>query len=392
MKDAESMFDELKEIRRGLHENAEVGFKLDKTMGFIFEKLQEYGYEPKRYDKTGIVATVGQESEKCFLLRADSDALPIKEKSGEKFACKKGNMHACGHDLHTAMLLGAAKILKKREKELTGGIKLLFQPAEEILSGAKAAIDAGVLEKPKVVGAFSLHVTTGVSLDCGQVIVPKSGVGAPAADFFKIEVKGKSCHGSAPQNGVDCALVCSQILIALQTIIAREIPPSDTCALTVGRISSGKAANVIAGDGILEGTLRAFDESTREKMKRRLKEIVNGIAKSFQAKASVEFTSGCPALVNDKELTKYAYEKACELLGKEQVFSAEAWGESNKELGGSEDFAYIAKEAPAVMLAVGAGAREDGYEYPLHHEKVRFDEKALPIGAALYAHLALNFF
>ncbi len=393
LKDAENLFDELKEIRRFLHENAEIGFDLKKTTTLIEEKLKEYGYETKRVGKSGVLACVGErlKTEKSVLLRADIDGLPIKEKSGEKYACKSGNMHACGHDLHATALLGSAKILKEREKELKGEVKLLFQPAEEILSGAKAVISDGVLESPKVGCAFSLHVATGIDLPCGAVVVPKSGIGAPAADFFKIKVKGKGCHGSSPQNGVDTALVCSNILIALQTIIAREIPPSETSALTIGRISAGTTANALASDGVLEGTLRAFDEKTREKMKKRLQEIANGVAKSFQAKASVEFTSGCPALVNDKELTKYAYEKARELLGKENVFSAEEWETGNKELGGSEDFAYIAKEVPAVMLAVGAGARKDGYEYPLHHEKVRFDERALPVCSALYSYFALKY-
>ena len=180
-------------------------------------------------------------------------------------------------------------------------------------------------------------------------------------------------------------------LIALQTVIAREIPPSETCALTIGRIVSGTTANAIASDGVLEGTLRAFDERAREKMKKRLKEISSGVAKSFQAKASVKFTSGCPALINDKELTKFIYGNAQELLGKERVISAEEFGNGNKELGGSEDFAYIAKEVPAVMLAVGAGARKDGYLYPLHHEKVEFDERALPVCSALYCWFALEY-
>ena len=394
LKDAENIFDELKEIRRFLHRNAEVGFDLKKTTAFIEEKLKEYGYEPKRVGKSGVIVCVGkrEKGEKAVLLRADMDGLPIKEKSGVPYACKSGSMHACGHDLHATALIGSAKILKEKEQELKGEVKLLFQPAEEILSGAKAVIADGVLENPQVGCAFSLHVATGIDLPCGAIIVPKGGVGAPAADFFKISVKGKGCHGSTPQNGADSALVCSQILIALQTVIAREIPPSETCALTIGRISSGTTANALASDGVLEGTLRAFDEGLREKMKKRLKEIVNGIAKTFQAKASVRFTSGCPALINDKELTKYAYERAQELLGKENVFSAESFGDGNKELGGSEDFAYIAKEVPAVMFAVGAGSRKDGYEYPLHHEKVKFDERALPVCSALYSYLALKYF
>ena len=394
LKDAKNIFDELKEIRRFLHANAEIGFELNKTTSYIETKLKEYGYQPKRVGKSGLLVCVGKgaSNKKAVLLRADMDGLPIKEKSGVSYACKSGNMHACGHDLHATALIGSAKILKEKEQELKGEVKLLFQPAEEILSGAKAVIADGVLENPQVGCAFSLHVATGIDLPCGAIIVPKGGVGAPAADFFKISVKGKACHGSTPQNGVDGALVCSQILIALQTVIAREIPPNETCALTIGRISSGMTANALASDGVLEGTLRAFDEGLREKMKKRLKEIVNGIAKTFRAKASVQFPSGCPALINDKELTKYAYERAQELLGKENVFSAEEFGQGNKELGGSEDFAYIAKEVPSVMLAVGAGARKDGYQYPLHHEKVKFDERALPVCSALYSYLALKYF
>lgn len=377
--------------RRFLHENAEVGFDLPKTAEFVEKTLQDMGYTPKRIAKNCLLATIGKPNEKgAFLLRADMDALPIKEKSGEKFACKTGNMHACGHDMHTAMLLGVARLLKDNETKLRSEIKLLFQPAEEILQGAKLAVESGVLEN--VYGAMMIHVTVDTPLKSGALVVSSGGVTAPAADYFKVQITGKGCHGSAPWNGVDALNAGAHILVSLQSISAREIPLSSPATLSVGTFHAGVAGNAIADKAIFSGTLRAFDEEMREKIKKRILEITKNVATAFRAKGKVAFEGGCPTLLNDSALSGFVETQARAILGKNAVYTSAslAGGETAKRNGGSEDFAYISQRVPSVMLALSAGATDEGYAYPLHHPKVRFNDDVLYIGTAVLAHTALN--
>ncbi len=389
MKESNRIAGEISAFRRKLHQNPEVGFSMDKTLKIVSEALTEMGYTPKKCGKAGLIATVG-EGERYFLLRADMDGLPIRERSGERFSSKNGNMHACGHDMHTAMLLGAAKLLKAREKELKGQVKLLFQPAEEILEGAKDVIEAGVLENPKPQGAFMAHVMTSVDLPVGSIVVA-SGTSAPAADFFTITVKGKGCHGSAPWNGIDALTASARIALGLEEISARELSVADPAVLTIGSLNAGTASNVIANEGVLKGTLRAFDENTRLRVKKRLEEVVQGVAKAFRVKAKVAYGGGCPTLVNDDALGTFTERTAKKILNGGLVFnSATLGGDTKKNSGGSEDFAYISHEVPSVMIAIAAGERKEGYDYPLHHPKVCFDEGALPVGAALYAGVAIE--
>lgn len=392
LKEAQALQKEIVAWRRYLHAHAETGFDLSQTAAFVEGKLREFGYTPERYGKSGLVATMSAMNGKSFLLRADMDALPIEERSGEPFACKTGNMHACGHDMHTAMLLGAAKLLKNHEADMQGNVKLLFQPAEELLEGAKNAVEKGVLQNPQVEGAMMMHVMTDVDLPAGTAVVASKGVSAPAADYFRIEIQGKSCHGSAPWNGVDALTAAAHTVIALQELAAREIPISDPAVLTVGSLQAGKAGNVIADSAVLQGTLRAFDENLRLQIKKRLKEISQKIAGAFRAKAKVTFQGGCPTLVNDGELSGFAEKVARSLLGERAVFtSAElSGGGTARKSGGSEDFAYISHEVPSAMIALAAGQTGKGYAYPLHHAKVRFDESVLCVGAALYAGIALE--
>ena len=386
-KAAKGLQKELVYIRRELHKRAEIGFDLPQTTEFVQEKLKEYGYAPKPCGKSGVVAEIGK-GEGALLLRADMDGLPITEKTGLNFACKTGRMHACGHDLHTAALLGAAKLLKENERELKGRIKLLFQPAEELLQGAKAMIDSGVLKNPKVEGAMMLHVLTATPFPTGNVVVA-TGISAPAADFFTIIVRGKSAHGAAAQTGVDALSVAAHILVALQEISARELSPASPAVLTIGKCVGGTAANVLADRVELSGTLRAFDEQTRLRVKRRMEEICKGIAKAFRAKVCVRYEGGCPCLVNDEKLSALALERLQKTLGKENALSmAELGGSVTQNSGGSEDFAYIAQVVPSVMIGLAAGDTADGYLYPLHNPKTSFDEAALCVGAATYASMA----
>lgn len=386
---SEEMKNELINVRRYLHENAETGFDLTKTVAFVKQKLTEYGCQFTDCGKNGIVCVIGKKEGKTILLRADMDALPMEEKTNLQYAGKNGNMHACGHDLHTAMLLGAAKILKSFEDELQGQVKLMFQPAEEVLAGAGNMIENGVLCAPDVDGAFMLHVLSGVPFESGTVIVSSEGVSAPAADYFTINVHGKSCHGSSPHLGVDALVIASHIVLALQEISSREMGMQDKAVLTIGCIRGGVASNVIADTVSMQGTLRSFSDELRETIKKRVTEISESVAKGYRGKADVTIENGCPTLVNDGELSQFTENALNELLGKEKVMNSAEFKDNS--LNGSEDFSYISHKVPAVMVALSAGEKKKGYNYSLHHPLVTFDEAVLPIGASIYSYMAIKY-
>jgi len=319
------------------------------------------------------------------------DALPITEETGLPYAGSNGKMHACGHDLHTAMLLGAAKLLKNHEAELSGQVKFMFQPAEEIFEGSLDMIHDGILENPRPDAAVMIHVSAGIPLPSGTVIVSSPGVSAPAADYFSIQVQGKGCHGSAPQNGIDPLTAAAHILIALQEIMAREIGSSEEAVLTIGSFHGGEVGNVIPDSAVLNGTIRTYDEKIRSFLKQRLTEIAQGIAASFRSAATVSFGSCCPTLVNHPELSERLAVILKDLLGNGRVFTtAQLGGGKPQRGGGSEDFAYITQEIPSVMLALAAGEPSKGYSYPQHHPKVMFDEDVLSTGAAVFAGIAYS--
>ncbi len=395
LREAEQLFDILVEERRTLHRNAEIGFDLCQTVSFVKQELTAIGLQPVDCGRAGVTALAGgRKPGKVFLLRADMDALPIREESDVTFASRNGHMHACGHDMHTAMLLGAARLLKAHEDEIEGTVKLMFQPAEEILEGARDMIEAGVLENPKADAALMIHVMAGMPLPAGTAVVAAPGVSAPAADYFEIKVQGKGCHGSMPNAGVDPLTAAAHILIGLQAIHARELALDERAVLTVGRMEAGNAANVIPDSVIMNGAIRAFDEETRNFIKQRTVEIAEGTAAIFRAKASVDFGSGCPALVNDSALAGCAESYVRELLGGGRVYSAAqlsiVGGGREAKPAGSEDFAYISQRVPSVMLALAAGESEKGYGYPQHHPMVKFDERVLPTGSAVYAYSAFR--
>lgn len=381
--------------RHYLHTHAETGFDLSQTLSYVMQELKNIGCTPIPCGKAGLIAEVsGKKEGKVFLIRADMDALPIKEEADVDFASENGNMHACGHDMHTAMLLEAARILKAHETEICGTVKLMFQPAEEILEGSKDMIQNGILENPKVDAGLMIHVMVGMPFPNGTAIVCDGGVSAPAADYFTIKIQGKGCHGAMPQKGVDPISVAAHIVIALQEIHARELAMCDEAVLTIGTIHAGKAANAIPDTAVLSGTLRAYDEEVRNKLKTRISELVAHTAAAFRAGATVEFDSGCPTLVNDADLSACVIRYIRELNGSQMAFtqgelSAKAGGQAAKSTG-SEDFAYISHEIPTIMLALASGHPDKGYCYPLHHPKVTFNEESLPIGAAIYAYTAMR--
>ncbi|MGN0436288.1 MAG: M20 family metallopeptidase [Wujia sp.] len=396
IKEASELKNTIVENRRYLHAHPGTGFDIEETFEYVKTELEKMGYKPEKCGKAGIVALAGgKKPGKVFLIRGDMDALPIREESGVEFASENGRMHACGHDMHTAMLLGAARILKQHEDEIEGTIKLMFQPAEEIFEGSHDMIQAGLLKNPDVDGALMIHVMAGMPFPAGTVVVSASGVSAPAADYFEIKVKGKGCHGSMPNTGIDPLTAAAHILIALQELHARELSMSNQAVLTIGTMNAGTAANVIPDVVVMGGSIRTFDEETRGFLKKRMTEISEGIAKSFRAEAEVTFGSGCPTLVNDSELSQCAYRYVKELLGEGHAFSVaelNALGGNNQssKSAGSEDFAYVSQEVPSIMLALAAGQPEKGYKYPQHHPMVKFDEEALDGGSAVYAYTAMR--
>ena len=395
LQEAAELRDCISRERRALHQNPETGFDISATLSFVKSELLDMGLQPMDCGKAGVVALVGgKKPGKVFLLRADMDALPITEEADVDFASQNGKMHACGHDMHTAMLLGAARLLKAHEDEIAGTVKLMFQPAEELFEGSHDMIQAGLLEHPKVDAALMIHVMAGMPFPAGTVIVSAPGVSAPAADYFEIKVQGKGCHGSMPNTGVDPLTAAAHILIAIQEIHARELAMDDRAVLTIGTMNAGTAANVIPDSVTMGGSIRTFDEQTRAFIKQRLAEISEGIARSFRGEASVSFGSGCPTLVNDRDLSVCCEQYVKDLLGSGKAFSvaelnAMSGGGSSKSAG-SEDFAYVSQEVPSIMLALASGQPEKGYGYPQHHPMVKFDEDALPVGSAVYAYTALR--
>lgn len=389
-REAKDIEQEIIGIRRHLHKNAEVGFEIPRTVQFVKDELEKAGCSCTPCGKNGIVVNIGKGGGRTFLLRADMDALPMKEETELDFACKNGNMHACGHDMHTAMLIGAAKILKKHESEIDGTVKLMFQPAEEIFSGSKNMIENGVLKSPDVDAALMIHVMAGLPLKTGSVVVSAGGVSAPAADYFTINIKGKGSHGSTPQQGIDALTIGAHTLIALQEIAARELGISEDAVLTVGKMEGGTAGNAIADSITMEGTLRTYDEEVREYVKKRICEITEGVANTFRGKGTVGFGNGCPTLKNDGTLSAEVEKYLVGLLGEEYVLTPQKMGGTANKSGGSEDFAYVSQEVPSLMLALAAGNSREGYVYSQHHPKVMFDEGVLPTGSAVLAYCAVQ--
>ena len=382
--------------RRYLHACPGTGFDISETVDYVRQTLVEIGYEPQDCGKAGLVALAGgKKPGKVFLLRADMDGLPIQEDTDLEFASKNGKMHACGHDFHTAMLLGAARLLKQHEDEIEGTVKLMFQPAEEIFEGAYDMIEAGVLTNPAVDAAFMIHSATTTPMPAGTLLINDPGVSASAADFFEIKIQGKGCHGSMPEDGIDPITVAAHTVLALQEIHARELGMYAHSVLTIGKINAGIANNVIPDSAVLAGSIRTLNEETRAFIKTRLQEIAEATAKTFRAEATVTFSSGCPTLQNDADMSQSTTKYAKELLGARGAFTfaelaALAGGKSSSSGGGSEDFAYVAQQVPSIMCMLCAGQPQNGYTFPQHHPKATFDEDALHKGSAIYAYEALR--
>ena len=406
-------------LRRRLHENAECAYQLERTVEIVTGELRALGIAYRIIGKGSIAARVGQ-GEYGVLLRADMDALHMKEETDLSFAPTDGRMHACGHDMHTAMLLFALNILKKKENDLAHEVRILFQAAEETLSGAADSIEAGILrpwdevgmiscendekckkllskaeKKPFIRAAYSLHSVVDVPIKCGTLIVPKGGVGAAASDFFRIDIEGRSSHGAVPHLGSDSLMALNSIYTALTTLAVRVAPRCDDALITVGRLSGGENANVICAHAEAEGTVRSYNDDTQRMLREQMATSTQQIGRAYGTEADLSFLGGAPTLKNDGDLASAAAHALRKIFPCGVLYADELSGsEVQRKSGGSEDFASFSHRIPSLLVGICAGDSREGYCYPLHHPKVRFDERALPIGALAYcalAHLSLPF-
>ena len=370
------------EKRRYFHMNPEPSFNEYDTSKVVQEELTKIGIPFEIFAKTGIIATIkGQNPGKTVLLRADMDALEVCEKNNVSYRSQKeGLMHACGHDGHIAMLLGAAHVLNEIKNDISGEIKLLFQPAEEIAKGAKAMI-----EESKIIdsidAAFAIHLWQGVPV--GKISL-ESGARMAAADLFSIKVKGKSGHGSMPHETIDAVVVASAIVMNLQHLVSRNTNPLDTLVVTVGKLTAGTRHNIIAGEALLEGTIRSFSDEVWKKVPEQIERVVKNTAAAYNAEAEIDLVRATPPLVNNQDISDILKASAEKLYGEEVVTKY-------KKTPGGEDFAYFTQAVPGALAFVGIRNDEKGINSPHHNETFDMDEEALEMGANLYAQFAIDF-
>lgn len=378
-KEAAQLQSQLVQWRRDLHRMPETGINLPQTMQYICDRLEEMQIPYKLHrDISCVEATIGS-GEKCFLLRSDVDALPVAEEADVPFRSANGCMHGCGHDLHGTILLGAAKLLKDHEQELEGTVKLLFQSGEEVFLGAKSAIAAGVLENPRVDAAFAMHVIA--MMPVGVLMTGKEAMSA--VDGFKITLIGHGGHGSMPETAVDPINAAVQVYLALQSLIAREIGGSEEAVLTIGQFAAGEASNIIPERAVLQGTLRTFREDVRQRLLKRIREVVAGVAMTYRCQYDYEELFSCASVITDDTLTA-AVEKSIRKITPQFHILGGAHGM------GSEDFAEITQKVPSSYYMMGAGPAEESKRLGQHNPKVEFNENVLGIGAAIYAQAAAD--
>lgn len=382
--DAEALADELTAIRRDLHMHPELGFQEFRTAGIVTEQLNALGYEVVTgVGKTGVVGLLpgGQPGDRTVLLRFDMDALPIQDAKDATYRSQTpGVMHACGHDAHVAVGLGVAKVLAKYREQLPGTIKLMFQPAEEGMGGALAMINDGILDRigPPVNRALGLHVS---SMHSFGTAVVRSGAMLAASAGVTITVNGKGGHGAMPHQTVDAVVVAAQIIVALQTIIARNLDPDETGVVTIGSVIAGNAGNVIADTATMRGTIRSYSAETKALLRQRVPEIAQGIAATFGATAEVQINEGVDATVNADAPTQIVYDAAAAVLGADQI-------DTTFRTTGGEDFSAVLARVPGNFFFLGARNEERGITAPHHNPYFDIDERCLPQGVAILCEAA----
>ena len=370
--------DELTDWRRDIHAHPELGFQEERTSDLVADKLAAWGIEVHRgIGKTGLVGRLRTgNSPRTIGLRADMDCLPILESN--EFAHRSqhpGRMHACGHDGHTTMLLGAARYLAET-RNFDGTVHFIFQPAEEGLGGAAAMVKDGLFENFPCDAIFGMHNRPGLAVGKFQI---RPGPMMAGGAFFDIEVEGVGAHGARPEAGIDPVVVASQIMTALQSIVSRNVRPVDTAVVSVTKFHAGDAYNVIPARATLGGTVRCFSTETMAMVERRMKALAENIAAGFGATAALDFRNLFPPLVNHADETDYIADVAAEIVGPDNV---------NRHAGlvmASEDFSYMLQKAPGAYIQIGNGDGEGGCE--VHNPGYDFNDGALPYGASLFARL-----
>lgn len=369
-------------LREELHQYPETDFNEYKTKSIIERELGLIGVPYKTLAKTGTVGCIfGKKTGKTVLLRADIDGLPITEATDVSFKSKnEGFMHACGHDVHTACLLGAAKMLNEIKDEICGNIKLVFQPAEEGVGGAKPMIDEGVLTNPDVGAAFALHVEP---LERAGNIQIKDGAIMASPDEFTLKIHGVGGHGSAPHQCIDPIAISAEIINIFQKLSRSYVSPFNSCVISVCSIHSGTCPNVIPSEAVLEGTVRTFDEEIRTKIAAELSKKANSVCELYGAKCDFEYRYLYPPLINDSKMNKLAERAAKKIPGIQKVVHLDT-----ASMAG-DDFSYFAREVPSAYFKLGVG--NDGIKKPIHSNLFDIDNSALPLGAAVMAQTALEY-
>jgi len=371
--------DELTALRRKLHSEPELSFEEVKTTAFVCAYLDELGISYRKTEPTGVIAEIkGALPGETVALRGDMDALNVEQLNTHvPYASKiDGKMHACGHDAHTSMLLIAAKALSEVKDELQGNVRLLFQPAEEIAQGAKAMVEQGAMEG--VDNVFGIHIWS--QIPTHKVSCPP-GPSFAAADIFKVHFTGKGGHGAIPQDCIDAALVASSFVMNVQTVISRTIDPQQAAVLTVGKMEVGTRFNVIAENALIEGTVRTFNQDTRNHIEKSISQYAKSVADMYGATAEVEYIRGTQPVVNDEVSALLVQQVAADAFGPDVVFD-------EKPTMGAEDFSFFLDKAPGSFALVGCGNPEKDTEWSHHHGNFDIDEDALATGAELYAQYA----
>lgn len=385
-KEANLIKDELINIRRDLHEHPELGFEEVRTSKVIkdFLTANEIPYiEVAKTGVCGIIKGTKEGNNKTIAIRGDIDALPIKDMKACEYKSKlDGMMHACGHDAHTTILMGVGKLLNNNRDKFSGTVKLLFEPAEETTGGAPPMITEGVLENPKVDCIIGLHVDE--ETECGTIKIKKGVVNA-ASNPFSIKITGQGGHGASPHTTVDPIVIASHIVMALQTIVSREIAPVNPIVITVGTLHAGTAQNIISGEATLSGMIRTMTKEDREFAIKRLNEIVNGIAIMSRASAEIRVDESYPCLYNNDEFVDLISDGAKEVIGQENVL------EQKSPKMGVESFAYFANERPSAFYFLGSGNREKKTTEPAHSNLFDIDEDCLSIGVSIQALAAYSY-
>lgn len=373
--------DWIRDLQMDFHRHPELSYDEYRTSGIVRSELEKLGIKTTALGKTGVSGMIHEKSEgRVVALRADMDALPITEATGLPFSSENaGIMHACGHDTHTAMLLGAARLLTEIKEEFKGTVKLVFQPAEEDGTGAKSMIDNGILANPTVDAIVGMHIFT--DYPCGKIVVQKGPLMA-SGDQFRIEIYGKQCHGSAPWQGVDANVCAAAIIQGVQTIVSRKNDARSPIVVNIGKIEGGDRFNVTSGKVVIEGSNRTFNEETRNLLPSWIENMVKGTCIAYGCEYKFEYMPRCAVVINDAETTDKIKNAMVKMLGRENVLPTEM-------IMGSEDFSIYQHHVKGTFILLGAGNSEKDCVYSLHSDHFRFDENALPIGAAGYAEAAL---